>query len=148
MKSDATPEERESVDKYVKSISKPTGVDFKALLEQEPLEVEATELQKAYNKGFEDCRQAVIDELNKWDWQELYLPIHFKENIIDVVPPVNPQEPYGDKYIKVPKNALKYRTAGMVAYNVEWLKYHFDIERAVIRGEQEPNTGHKESEDK
>lgn len=31
-------------------------------------------------------RQAVIDELNKWDWQELYLPIHFKENIIDVLP--------------------------------------------------------------
>ena len=38
-------------------------------------------------------RQAVLDELNKWDWQELYLPIHFKENIIDVVPSVNPQEP-------------------------------------------------------
>lgn len=38
-------------------------------------------------------RQAVLDELNKWDWQELYLPIHFKENIIDVVPTVKPQEP-------------------------------------------------------
>ena len=38
-------------------------------------------------------RQAVLDELNKWDWQELYLPIHFKENIIDVVPSVKPQEP-------------------------------------------------------
>lgn len=38
-------------------------------------------------------RQAVLDELNKWEWQELYLPIHFKENIIDVVPSVNPQEP-------------------------------------------------------
>ena len=25
---DATPEERESIDKYIKSISKPTGVDF------------------------------------------------------------------------------------------------------------------------
>ena len=32
---DATPEERESVDKYIKSISKPTGVDFWDL-EQEP----------------------------------------------------------------------------------------------------------------
>ena len=31
-------------------------------------------------------REAVIDELNKWDWQELYLPIHFKENIIDILP--------------------------------------------------------------
>ena len=30
----------------------------------------------------------------------------------------------------------------MVAYNVEWLKNHFDIERAVICGVQEPKTGH------
>lgn len=31
--------------------------------EQEPLEVEATKLQKAYNKGFEDCRQAVLNQI-------------------------------------------------------------------------------------
>lgn len=43
-----------------------------------------------------------------------------------------------DEYIKVPKKALKYRTAGMVAYNAEWLKNHFDMERAVICGAQEP----------
>ena len=48
------------------------------------------------------------------------------------------QEPCDDEYIKVPKKALKYRTAGMVAYNVEWLKNHFDIERDVICGAQEP----------
>lgn len=37
----------------------------------------------------EDCisRQAVLDELEKWDWQELYLPIHFKQ-ILDDVPSV------------------------------------------------------------
>jgi hypothetical protein len=45
-------------------------------------------------------RQAVLDELNKWEWQELYLPIHFKENIIDVVPSVNPQEPKSGKWIE------------------------------------------------
>ena len=33
---DATPEERESIDKYIKSISKPTGVNFWDL-EQEPI---------------------------------------------------------------------------------------------------------------
>jgi hypothetical protein len=48
------------------------------------------------------------------------------------------QEPCEDEYIKVPKKALKYRTAGMVAYNAEWLKNHFDIERAIICGAQEP----------
>ena len=45
------------------------------------------------------------------------------------------QESCEDEYIKVPKKALKYRTADIVAYNVEWLKKHFDIERAVIFGE-------------
>ena len=44
-------------------------------------------------------RQAVLDELNKWDWQELYLPIHFKGNIIDVIPSVKPQEPKIGKWI-------------------------------------------------
>ena len=52
------------------------------------------------------------------------------------------QESCENEYIKVPKKALKYRTAGMVAYNAEWLKNHFDIERAVICGVQEPKTGH------
>ena len=44
------------------------------------------------------------------------------------------QDPCEDEYIRVPKKALKYRTAGMVAYNAEWLKDHFDIERDVICG--------------
>lgn len=44
------------------------------------------------------------------------------------------QEPCEDEYIKVPKKALKYRTAGMVAYNVEWLKNHFDIEELLSAG--------------
>ena len=48
------------------------------------------------------------------------------------------QDSCEDEYIRVPKKALKYRTAGMVAYNAEWLKNHFDIERAVICGVQEP----------
>lgn len=35
------------------------------LVEQEPLEVEATKLQQAYNKGFEDCRQAAIKSIDE-----------------------------------------------------------------------------------
>ena len=34
-------------------------------------------------------KEDAIDELNKWDWQELYLPIHFKENILDLLPTVS-----------------------------------------------------------
>ena len=52
------------------------------------------------------------------------------------------QEPCEDEYIKIPKKALKYVTKGMVAYNYEWLKNHFDIERAIICGVQEPKIGH------
>ena len=43
-----------------------------------------------------------------------------------------------DEYIKVPKKAMKYVTKGMVAYNYEWLREHFDIERLVVCGDQEP----------
>ena len=39
------------------------------------------------NKGDLISRQAVLDELEKWDWQELYLPNHFKQ-ILDNVPSV------------------------------------------------------------
>lgn len=41
----------------------------------------------AENKGDLISRQAVLDELKKWDWQELYLPIHFKQ-ILDDIPSV------------------------------------------------------------
>lgn len=37
------------------------------------------------NKGDLISRQAVLYELKKWDWQDLYLPIHFKQ-ILDDVP--------------------------------------------------------------
>ena len=53
-------------------------------------------------------RQAVLDELNKWDWQELYLPIHFKENIIDVVPSVRPQDSTDTKLMLMEANINGY----------------------------------------
>ena len=44
-------------------------------------------LPSAENDGDLISRQAVLDELEKWDWQDLYLPIHFKQ-ILDDVPSV------------------------------------------------------------
>ena len=61
-------------------------------LEQEPLEVEATELQKAYNKGFEDCRQAVMDCFKKWQPYMATRLWDFEQEL-SKLPPVNPQEP-------------------------------------------------------
>lgn len=55
------------------------------------------------NLVVEDCisRKAVLDALNKWDWQELYLPVHFKD-IIDDLPSIQPKpmqvELEGDGY--------------------------------------------------
>lgn len=47
------------------------------------------------NKGELISRQAILDELEKWDWQELYLPIHFKQ-ILDDIPSVE----YEGEWIK------------------------------------------------
>ena len=75
-------------------------------------------------EGYEDCVECAEEQRQLAEWLRDYRRL--KE-----------QEPCEDEYIKVPKKALKYRTAGMVAYNAEWLKNHFDIERAVICGAQE-----------
>lgn len=43
-------------------------------------------------------------------------------------------EPCDDEYIKIPRKALKYRTAGMVAYNAEWLKKNWQMEMDIVCG--------------
>lgn len=35
---------------------------------------------------------ALIKEMERWDWQELYLPIHFKELLIDDAPTIEPSK--------------------------------------------------------
>lgn len=47
--------------------------------EQESIEVEATELQKSYNKGFDSCKQAVLEIFG-------YVMSYWKEHAIDVEP--------------------------------------------------------------
>ena len=39
-------------------------------------------------------RQAAIDAMNEWEWQELYLPIHFKQ-LLENLPPVKPEQKMG-----------------------------------------------------
>lgn len=67
---DATPEERESVDKYVKSISKPTGVNFEALLEQEPKTGHWITTRTFMHDGEYYCDKCKCDAPNneKWDY--------------------------------------------------------------------------------
>ena len=79
--------------------------------------------------------QNLIDQMNENGYAEID---SFHEDALLMAIKALEQEPCEDEYIKVPKKALKYRTAGMVAYNAEWLKNHFDIERAVICGAQQP----------
>lgn len=81
---DATLEERESIDKYIKSISKPTGVKFGAL-DQEPCEdvISRDAALKPYN------------DLNDEDTISVWL---VRENIKEL-PPVKPQTGH---WIKMP----------------------------------------------
>ena len=39
-------------------------------------------------------RQTAIDAMNEWEWQELYLPIHFKQ-LLENLPPVKPEQKTG-----------------------------------------------------
>ena len=91
-------------------VDKAVWEDAKRALEQEPIEVEASKLQKEYYKGFEDCRQAVLNILfYKSDNNgEVRLSKELRDRIKDL-PPVNPQ-PKGhwidydcneDKYDKI-----------------------------------------------
>lgn len=91
---DATPEERESVDKYVKSISKPTGVNFWTL-EQEPSGdlISREETLTAF-------ADYVGSGMSMDDYDALW-------NIVTKMPSVNPQEPC-DKYIKEIDHLRKY----------------------------------------
>lgn len=109
---EATQEEREGIEHYINSIAEPC-INSIAEPCEDWYDVPSDEMT------LEQARQAVKDLRKK-------LVEHLE------------QEPCEDEYIKVPKKALKYRTAGMVVYNAEWLKNHFDIERAVICGAQEP----------
>ena len=43
------------------------------------------------NVGDIISRQAAIDAMATWDWQDLYLPIHFQQ-LLEELPPVTPQE--------------------------------------------------------
>ena len=75
---DATPEEQEAIDKYIKSISKPTGVNFGAL-EQEPCEDAIS-------------RQEVLDVVNN--------PLNIRlDEIIKQLPSVKPQEKTGHWFV-------------------------------------------------
>lgn len=58
-------------------------------LKQEPCEVESAKLQQAYNKGFEDCRQAVLDiaKSSKSNWIDN--SVLFKR--VNDLPPVTPE---------------------------------------------------------
>ncbi len=67
---------------------------------QEPCEVEAAKLQQAYNKGFENCRQALLDtfglseKTRKWGGDHSgynTMMLYEIQDVIESQPSVNPQ---------------------------------------------------------
>ena len=103
-----TKEEREDALNYFKNKleNEVYGAKYNKLaieaLEEDPIEVEATALQKAYNKGFADCRQAVLDTISELnaisfyeaqdDSKECYYEIR---QAVENVPPVASQQNTG-----------------------------------------------------
>lgn len=73
-------------------------------LEQEPLEVEATKLQEAYNRGFEDCRHAVKKcKQYVFKTQDMPFPrsdFFFKVEDVMALKSVNPEPKTGHWIIK------------------------------------------------
>ena len=54
---------------------------------------------KAEPCGDAVSREALLEKLEEWDWQDLYLPVHFKE-LVDDLPSVTPKQRTG-KWILV-----------------------------------------------
>lgn len=87
---DATPEEQEAIAKYIKSISKPTGVNFWAL-EQEPCEDAIS--RQAVDLLVDELARAISDERCCISRGRSIATI--MKDILDL-PSVNPQEPSGE----------------------------------------------------
>ena len=69
-------------------------------LEQDPLEVEAAQLQKVYNKGFEDCRQAVLEKTVYTETEEGWCGYTVDVDYIKSLPSVK-QEPKTGHWIRI-----------------------------------------------
>lgn len=61
-------------------------------IKQQPCEVEAAKLQQAYNKGFEDCRQAVLDIDFNRIIHTTAKPVEMIKQKVEQLPPVKPQD--------------------------------------------------------
>ena len=63
------------------------------------LDSEAEAPLTVVNEIANDCisRQAAIDALATWDWQELYLPIHFKQLLEELPPASSDLSEYSDR---------------------------------------------------
>ena len=75
------------VDRYKKADHDYYGYAEIRIDEDECKAIESAISDLSENKGDLISRQAVLYELEKWDWQDLYLPIHFKQ-ILDDVPSI------------------------------------------------------------
>lgn len=92
---DATPEERKSIDKYIKSISKPTGIEFDE--EQEQLDFVQPHKQIPVTLTIEGdaiSREAVLDMLEDINAETEGVGFYYEHYVdyIKALPSVKPQE--------------------------------------------------------
>lgn len=74
-----------------------------------PKSCEVEDAKQAYSKGFEDCRQAVLEQINCWIGSGEYRytnATHYLMERVKHIPSVNPQEPKTGHWIE--HNAKSY----------------------------------------
>lgn len=93
-------------------------------------------------------RQEAIDAMATWDWQELYLPIHFKE-LLDELPPVSVKEKTGRwKKIKsgdktFPESIVCSRCGWENSYISKWDRNNNPLSKTFKTTRYCPNCGAK-----
>jgi len=126
------------------------------------------EREQAYMRGYEDAsrkyrietcedaisRQAAIDAMATWDWQELYLPIHFKQ-LLEDLPSVSTEktgrwiakEAYSeDKAMGFTEQIVCSNCDMQNSYFSEWDECKNPISKTFIRSKYCPNCGAKMQE--
>ena len=93
------------------------------------------------NVGDIISRQAAIDAMATWDWQDLYLPIHFQQ-LLEELPSVKPQEPRKGKWIEGPNCSYRCSNCGEHYFSIQdYIKYKFCPNCGVKMDESEEEDG-------
>lgn len=118
------------------------------ITQSDALQMAIDELEKKPAANSEDAisRQAVLDAMATWDWQELYLPIHFKQ-LLENLPSVSCSEKPNRCGDAISRQAVmdgleKYHEGA--ALHIDGLTYAYDLVCKLPSVSVAEKTGHWE----